>query len=82
MIMSEPFHFIGLRGVLKRDEPLARHVSWRCGGRPAITAETGHAVWIASQVMDHAIRRDDADTMKHRIRDVDVAGSIGCDSRW
>jgi len=33
MIMSEPFHFIGLRGVLKRDEPLARHVSWRCGGR-------------------------------------------------
>jgi UDP-N-acetylmuramate dehydrogenase len=33
MMMSEPAHFIGLRGVLKRDEPLAKHTTWRCGGK-------------------------------------------------
>jgi len=32
MMMSEPAHFVGLRGVLKRDEPLAKHTTWRCGG--------------------------------------------------
>jgi UDP-N-acetylmuramate dehydrogenase len=36
MIMSEPIHFSGLRGVLTRDEPLARHVTWRCGGKADI----------------------------------------------
>jgi UDP-N-acetylmuramate dehydrogenase len=33
MMMSEPMHFAGLRGVLKRDEPLAKHTTWRCGGK-------------------------------------------------
>jgi len=33
MMMSEPAHFSGLRGVLKRDEPLAKHTTWRCGGK-------------------------------------------------
>ncbi|HXX84338.1 MAG TPA: UDP-N-acetylmuramate dehydrogenase [Casimicrobiaceae bacterium] len=33
MIMSEPIHFSGLRGMLKRDESLARHITWRCGGK-------------------------------------------------
>ena len=33
MMMSEPIHFTGLRGVLKRDEPLAKHTTWRCGGK-------------------------------------------------
>lgn len=33
MNMSETLNFDGLRGQLKRDEPMARHVSWRAGGR-------------------------------------------------
>ena len=33
MMMTEPLQFTGLRGKLGRDEPLARHTSWRCGGR-------------------------------------------------
>lgn len=32
MNMSEPMRFEGLRGALKRDEPMAGHVSWRAGG--------------------------------------------------
>ncbi|MEP6996981.1 MAG: UDP-N-acetylmuramate dehydrogenase [Betaproteobacteria bacterium] len=32
MMMLEPLRFAGLRGELRRDEPLARHTSWRCGG--------------------------------------------------
>ncbi len=32
MMMLEPLRFTGLRGELRRDEPLARHTSWRCGG--------------------------------------------------
>ena len=32
MIMTEPLHFTGVRGKLSRDEPLARHTAWRCGG--------------------------------------------------
>ncbi len=32
MNMSETLNFDGLRGQLKRDEPMARHVSWRAGG--------------------------------------------------
>ena len=32
MIMHEPRQFIGLRGELRRDEPMAKHTSWRCGG--------------------------------------------------
>ena len=32
MNMSEPLQFQGLRGELKRDEPMGRHVSWRTGG--------------------------------------------------
>ena len=32
MIMTEPLQFTGMRGKLSRDEPLARHTAWRCGG--------------------------------------------------
>ena len=32
MNMNEPLNFQGLRGHLKRDEPMSRHVSWRAGG--------------------------------------------------
>ncbi len=37
MIMAEPIPFpeAGLRGVLRLEEPMARHVSWRAGGRAA-----------------------------------------------
>lgn len=31
--MTEPIHFDTLRGRLLRDESMARHVSWRAGGR-------------------------------------------------
>jgi UDP-N-acetylmuramate dehydrogenase len=33
MIMTEPVQFAGMRGKLSRDEPLARHIAWRCGGK-------------------------------------------------
>ena len=33
MNMAEPLHFQGLRGELRQDEPMARYVSWRAGGR-------------------------------------------------
>jgi UDP-N-acetylmuramate dehydrogenase len=33
MNMSEPTRFQKLRGELRRDEPMARHTSWRTGGR-------------------------------------------------
>ena len=33
MIMTEPLQFTAMRGKLLRDAPLARHISWRCGGR-------------------------------------------------
>ncbi len=33
MMMIEPLQFTGMRGKLSRDEPLARHISWRCGGK-------------------------------------------------
>jgi UDP-N-acetylmuramate dehydrogenase len=33
MNMAEALQFQGLRGELKRDEPMSRHVSWRAGGR-------------------------------------------------
>lgn len=32
MNMAEPLQFEGLRGTLKRGEPMSRHVSWRAGG--------------------------------------------------
>ena len=32
MDMTETGHFTALRGTLKLDEPMARHVSWRAGG--------------------------------------------------
>ncbi len=32
MHMRETAHFSGLRGELRRHEPMARHVSWRAGG--------------------------------------------------
>jgi len=32
MNMAETLHFQGLRGRLKADEPMSRHISWRCGG--------------------------------------------------
>jgi UDP-N-acetylmuramate dehydrogenase len=32
MNMSDPREFTALRGALKRDEPLDRYTSWRCGG--------------------------------------------------
>ena len=33
MMMNEPIVFIGLRGTLTRNASLARHTSWRAGGR-------------------------------------------------
>jgi UDP-N-acetylmuramate dehydrogenase len=33
MNMTETMNFHGLRGELRRDEPMARHVSWRAGGK-------------------------------------------------
>jgi UDP-N-acetylmuramate dehydrogenase len=36
MMMNEPLHFVGLRGKLAHDAPLAKHTSWRAGG----TADT------------------------------------------
>ena len=39
MNMSEPIRFQKLRGELRRDEPMGRHVSWRTGG----TAERFYA---------------------------------------
>ncbi len=33
MMMHEPRHFTGLRGTLTRAAPLAKHTSWRAGGR-------------------------------------------------
>lgn len=33
MNMADTLPLEGLRGALKRDEPMARHVSWRAGGR-------------------------------------------------
>jgi len=35
MNMSETLRFEGLRGELRVDEPMSRHVSWRTGGRAA-----------------------------------------------
>jgi UDP-N-acetylmuramate dehydrogenase len=32
MMMSDALQFHGLRGQLRRDEPMSRHVSWRAGG--------------------------------------------------
>jgi UDP-N-acetylmuramate dehydrogenase len=32
MMMSDALQFQGLRGQLRRDEPMSRHVSWRAGG--------------------------------------------------
>ncbi|HEX6137710.1 MAG TPA: UDP-N-acetylmuramate dehydrogenase [Casimicrobiaceae bacterium] len=32
-MMQEPLAFAGLRGTLSRDAPLARHTTWRVGGR-------------------------------------------------
>jgi len=48
MNMAEALHFHGLRGALKRDEPMSRHVSWRTGGpadrlyMPADLEDLGH----------------------------------------
>lgn len=48
MNMAEALHFNGLRGALKRDEPMGRHVSWRTGGPadrfyvPADLEDLGH----------------------------------------
>ncbi len=33
MNMNEPLHVRRVRGELRHDEPMARHVSWRAGGR-------------------------------------------------
>jgi UDP-N-acetylmuramate dehydrogenase len=35
MNMADALHLEGLRGELRRDEPMARHVSWRAGGPAA-----------------------------------------------
>jgi UDP-N-acetylmuramate dehydrogenase len=32
MMMSDALHLHGLRGQLRRDEPMSRHTSWRAGG--------------------------------------------------
>lgn len=31
-MMAEPLHFQGVRGEIRLNEPMARHVSWRAGG--------------------------------------------------
>jgi UDP-N-acetylmuramate dehydrogenase len=36
MDMSESARMAGLRGTLRHDEPMAKHVSWRAGGRARI----------------------------------------------
>lgn len=36
MMMHEPLAFMALRGTLERNAPLARHTSWRAGGRADI----------------------------------------------
>jgi len=36
MNMAESVNFQGLRGNLRRDEPMSRHVSWRSGGRARV----------------------------------------------
>ena len=36
MDMSDRQRLTGLRGVLREDEPMARHVSWRAGGRARV----------------------------------------------
>ncbi len=33
MNMADPLNFSRLRGELRRDEPMSRHVSWRAGGK-------------------------------------------------
>jgi UDP-N-acetylmuramate dehydrogenase len=33
MMMHEPLQFVGMRGTLTRDAPLAKYTSWRTGGR-------------------------------------------------
>ena len=33
MMLHEPLAFNALRGTLRRDAPLARHTSWRVGGK-------------------------------------------------
>ena len=33
MMMHEPLQFVGMRGTLRRDAPLAKYTSWRTGGR-------------------------------------------------
>ena len=33
MMMHEPLSHIALRGTLAHDAPLARHTTWRAGGR-------------------------------------------------
>ena len=37
MMMLDPLRFTGLRGLLRRDEPLAKHTTWRCGGSADVT---------------------------------------------
>jgi UDP-N-acetylmuramate dehydrogenase len=52
MNMPEPLQFKNLRGQLSRDEPMARHVSWRAGGAAArfyVPADAGDlGVFLAS----------------------------------
>ncbi len=59
MNMAEPMNFQDLRGILKHDEPMARHVSWRAGGRaerfyvPADVADL--AVFMAKAGKDEPV---------------------------
>ena len=57
MNMAEPDKFPALRGELRRDEPMSRHVSWRAGGRaeqffaPADLADL--QMFLRTQSRDH-----------------------------
>jgi UDP-N-acetylmuramate dehydrogenase len=53
MNMSEALQFEGLRGELRKDEPMARHVSWRAGGpadRLYIPADLGDLAAFLGQL--------------------------------
>jgi UDP-N-acetylmuramate dehydrogenase len=59
MIMSEPLHFSELRGRLLREEPMSKHVSWRCGGHADVAFIPADrddlAVFLRQLPADHRI---------------------------
>ena len=53
MNMAETMRFLGLRGELRQNEPMARHVSWRAGGpasRCYLPADLGDLALFLGQV--------------------------------